>query len=86
MSSRWMTSVLLLLISCGDGVVGTAYRGDSLFSFEGIILTFLDEIPDEETTRVALGWSESSEVTFDLETLRVQNSVSTTVRFPSILR
>ena len=53
-------------------------------SFEGIILTFLDEIPDEETTRVALGWSESSEVTFDLETLRVQNSVSTTVRFPSI--
>ena len=49
-------------------VVGTAYRGDSLFSFEGIILTFLDEIPDEETTRVALGWSESAEVTFDLET------------------
>ena len=65
MTNRWMAMVLLTLTSCGDGIVGAPYRGDSLFSFEGIILTFLDEIPDEETTRVALGWSETSEVTFD---------------------
>ena len=86
MTNRWMAMVLLTLTSCGDGIVGSPYRGDSLYSFEGIILTFLDEIPDEETTRVALGWSETSEATFDLETLRLQNSVSTSVRFPSILR
>ncbi len=84
MSFRWIPAFLLSLISCGDGIVGTEYRGDSLYTFEGIILTFLDEIPDEETTRVALGWSETSEVTFSLETLRLQNSVSTSVRFPSV--
>jgi hypothetical protein len=76
--------LLLTLVGCGDSLVGTEYRGEPLFSFEGIILTFLDEIPDEETTRVALGWSESSDVSFDLDYLKIENSASTSVRFPSI--
>jgi len=75
---------LSLSLSCGDGLVNTEYRGSPLFSFEGIILTFLEEIPDDATTRVALGWSRTLPVTFDLTNLDIQNSVSTSVRFPSI--
>ena len=77
-------ALLLLLSSCGDGLVGTEYRGEAIFSFEGIILNFIDEIPDEETTRVALGWSKSSDVSFDLANLKLQDSLSASVRFPSI--
>ncbi len=77
-------SLIWATLSCGDGLVGAEYRGTPLFSFDGIILTFLDDIPDEETTLVALGWSMSSNVSFDVSQLEIQNSASTSVRFPSI--
>ena len=77
-------ALLSVLVACGDGIVGTEYRGEPLYSFEGIILTFMDEVPEEEITRVALGWNKSSELNFDLGNLQLQDSLSATVRFPSI--
>ena len=78
-----MLTCILSLLSCGDPLATGEYLGEPLFSFEGIIVSILDDLPEENSVRVALGWARGGTEPTDVNELVEQDSVSVQVRFPS---
>lgn len=70
---------------CGDGLVNGEYRGEPLFRFQGVIFSIMDQLPEESSIRVAIAWIPRAKgLSFDDGVIE-QNSVSMTIRFPSLL-
>ena len=70
-------------ISCGDPLTSAGYLGEPLFSFEGIIVSILNDLPEQHSVRVALGWSLGGTEPTHVNELVEQDSVSVQVRFPA---
>jgi len=66
-------------------LVAGEYRGEPLFSFKGFIFSFMEELPDEDSIRVAIAWIPNKEDPNLEEGVIDQNSISMTIRFPSSL-
>lgn len=78
-----LTCLVLSMVSCGDPLATGEYLGEPLFSFEGIIVSILDDLPEENSVRVALGWAPGGTEPTHVNELVEQDSVSVQVRFPS---
>ena len=76
-------ALLLSMLSCGDPLATGAYLGEPLFSFEGIIVSILDDLPEENSVRVTLGWAPGGTEPTGFNELVEQDSVSVQIRFPS---
>lgn len=76
-------ALLLSMLSCGDPLATGEYLGEPLFSFEGIIVSILDDLPEENSVRVTLGWAPGGTEPTGFNELVEQDSVSVQIRFPS---
>ncbi len=73
---------LAVTLGCGDGLVERGFRGDPLFSFEGLV-TFWGLFQGVDEFRASVFWSKTGEPTLELQELQEHTSASITVEFPA---
>jgi hypothetical protein len=81
--SKVMALLAIVVVGCGDPVMEKDFRGDPLFSFEGSVVTYIDDRHSDHTLRVSPFWNPDGVKKVLKENLREQSSASVTVSFPA---